>query len=169
MTTTHAPRSSIVSRRTFMVGTAGLTFGIALGLDDIAAPAAASNGVIMNPWVTIAADGTVAIMSPATEMGQGSMTSLPLILAEELDADWAKVRVVPAPPIDAIYGNPGFMNVMYTAASVSVTGYFKSVRQFGAQVRRVLLANAARHWGGDATAEKPGPDTVVVRELETVP
>ena len=161
MTTTHAPRSSIVNRRTFMVGTAGLTFGIALGLDDIAAPAATSNGVIMNPWVTIAADGTVAIMSPATEMGQGSMTSLPLILAEELDADWAKVRVVPAPPIDAIYGNPGFMNVMYTAASVSVTGYFKSVRQFGAQVRRVLLDNAARHWGVPVAELTTEPNVIV--------
>ena len=55
----------------------------------------------MSPWVSIAPDGTITIMSAATEMGQGSMTSLPLIIAEELDADWTKVRIVPAPPIDA--------------------------------------------------------------------
>ena len=58
--------------------------------------------------MSIAPDGTITIMSAATEMGQGSMTSLPLIIAEELDADWSKVRIVPAPPIEAIYGNPGF-------------------------------------------------------------
>src|SRR5450631_3798348 len=88
----------LVSRRTLMVGAAGLTFGIALGLDDIAAPAHTGNGVVINPWVTIARDGSFFIVSPATEMGQGSTTAVPLILAEELDADWTKVRIVPAPP-----------------------------------------------------------------------
>ena len=48
-------------------------------------------------------------------MGQGSMTSLPLILAEELAADWSKVIIVPAPPIDALYGNPGFGHVMHNS------------------------------------------------------
>jgi isoquinoline 1-oxidoreductase beta subunit len=158
---TDSRSSAAVSRRTFMVGAAGLTFGVALGLDGKATRAAPGGAVVMNPWVTIAADGTVAIMSPATEMGQGSMTSVPLVLAEELDADWAKVRIVPAPPIDAIYGNPGFMNVMYTAASVSVTGYYKSVRQFGAQVRRVLLDNAARHWGVPVEELTTEPNIVV--------
>jgi len=163
MNATHADihRSGSVSRRTFMVGAAGLTFGVALGLEGMPAQAAPGGGVVMNPWVTIAADGTVAIMSPATEMGQGSMTSIPLILADELDADWAKVRIVPAPPIDAIYGNPGFMNVMYTAASISVTGYYKSVRQFGAQVRRVLLDNAARHWDVPVAELTTEPSVIV--------
>jgi len=58
------------------------------------------------------------------------MTSLPLILAEELDADWSKVIIVPAPPIDALYGNPGFGQVMHTASSASVTG-FLSLRTSG--------------------------------------
>src|SRR5229473_969031 len=99
-------------RRRFMVGAAGFTFGVTLGMPASllvgnASAAAASKDVIVNPWVTISTDGTIAIMSPAVEMGQGSLTALPLILAEELDADWAKVQIVPAPPIDAIYGNPG--------------------------------------------------------------
>src|ERR1700730_8656898 len=120
---TRDAQQKVVSRRGFMVGAAGLTFGVSLGLFDgapgigAAAQAATGNGVALSPWVTITGDGTIAIMSPATEMGQGSTTSLPLILAEELDADWANVRIVPAPPSDKIYGNPGFGSMMYTAGS----------------------------------------------------
>ncbi len=93
--------------------------------------------------MSIDADGSISIMSPATEMGQGSMTSLPRILAEELDADWSKVRVVPAPPIDEVYGNPGFGGMLYTAGSNAVRNYYEPLRLFGAAVRRVLLENVA--------------------------
>ena len=144
-----------VTRREFMVGAAGLTFGLLLpGCASVAAPEkgatlATSTGQApaFSPWVSIATDGTVYIQSPAVEMGQGSLTSLPLIIAEELDADWAKVRIVPAPPDDKVYGNPGFGGVMYTAGSNAVRSYFQPLRVFGAQVRRVLLDNAARRWG----------------------
>jgi isoquinoline 1-oxidoreductase subunit beta len=138
--------STPVSRRQVMIGAAGLTFAVALPrIDDAlaAAPASEMTGKPLSPWVSIASDGTISIMSPATEMGQGSTTSLPLIIAEELDADWSKVRIVPAPPIEALYGNPGFAGQMYTAASNAVTSYFRPLRMFGAQVRRVLLDNAA--------------------------
>jgi len=84
-----------------MTGAAGLTFAIAVGdagRTTAAAPAKGRGKAALSPWVSIAEDGTITLMSPATEMGQGSMTSLPLILAEELDADWQKVRIVPAPP-----------------------------------------------------------------------
>lgn len=136
-----------LSRRQFMVGAAGLTFAIALGGSEAAGaavPAADVAGKSISPWASIAPDGTISVMSPATEMGQGSMTSLPLIFAEELDADWAKVRVIPAPPVEKIFGNPGFGGMMYTAGSNAVTSYYKPLRTFGAQVRRVLLDNAAR-------------------------
>src|SRR5262245_40209607 len=106
------------SRRQVMIGAAGLSFALALGRNTVAhaaALAAEGAGKTFNPWVSIAPDGAITIMSAATEMGQGSMTSLPLILAEELDADWSKVRIVRAPPIEAIYGNPGFGGaMMYT-------------------------------------------------------
>ncbi|HTP95920.1 MAG TPA: molybdopterin cofactor-binding domain-containing protein [Burkholderiales bacterium] len=136
-----------VERRRFMIGAAGLSFGFVLPatlLGSGAARAAAVRDAVLSPWVTISTDGSIAIMSPATEMGQGSLTSLPLILAEELDADWSKVRIVPAPPIEKIYGNPGFNGLMYTAGSFSVNGYYDALRTFGAQVRMVLLDNAAR-------------------------
>jgi isoquinoline 1-oxidoreductase beta subunit len=152
--------SAAVSRRHVMTGAAGLTFAIALGRGDsatAAVPAGEMRGKSLSPWVSIAPDGTISITSPATEMGQGSMTSLPLIFAEELDADWSKVRIVPAPVIEKIYGNPGFGGMMYTAGSNAVTSYFRPLRTFGAQVRRVLLDNAARKWG------------VPVEELTTEP
>src|SRR5580692_10342447 len=134
-----------ITRRDLMVGAAGFTFGVASGLPFGAADAAPGREVALSPWVTISTDNTVAIMSPAAEMGQGSLTSLPLILAEELDADWSLVQVVVAPPNDALYKNPAF-GFMYTAGSNAVTAYFMDLRRFGAQVRKVLLVNAARHW-----------------------
>jgi isoquinoline 1-oxidoreductase beta subunit len=137
-----------LSRRQVMVGAAGLSFAVALGRRAGAAtPAAERTGKALSPWVSIAPDGTITIMSAATEMGQGSMTSLPLIIAEELDADWSRVRIVPAPPIDAVYGNPGFQGMMYTAGSNAVTSYYRPLRTFGAQVRAVLIANAAKKLG----------------------
>src|SRR5215213_10682344 len=132
-----------LSRRQVMIGAAGLTFAVAAtGRVGAAVLSAERAGTAVNPWVSIATDGTITIMSAATEMGQGSMTSLPLIIAEELDADWTRVKIVPAPVNEKIYGNPGFGGVMmYTAGSNAVTSYFQPLRIFGAQVRRVLLDN----------------------------
>ena len=134
-------------RRRFMAGAAGLTFGVALGAPPLLrAEASAAKNVVINPWVTLYTDGTVAIMSPAAEMGQGSLTSLPRIVADEMDADWSRVKIVPAYPRGKLYGNPLFGGEQYTAGSATVTGYFNSLRQFGAQVRSVLIDNAAERW-----------------------
>src|SRR5262249_33381033 len=140
-------RRARLSRRQVMIGAAGFTFAVALGANRRAAAAALSGeraGKALSPWVSIAGDGTITIMSPATEMGRGSMPPLPLTIAEEPGADWSRVRVVPAPPIDAVYGNPGFGGMMYTAGSNAVTSYYQPLRVFGAQVRRVLLDNAGK-------------------------
>ena len=149
-------------RRDCMVGAAGFTFGVAMGAPAlIAGEAQAQNTSIkLNNWVTIFTDGTVAIMSPAAEMGQGSLTSLPVIVADEMDADWTKVRIVASPPDDRIYGNPGRGYVQYTAGSATVTGYFNSLRQFGAQVRQVLIDNAAARWGVPASELSTQPHVV---------
>src|ERR1700730_1647269 len=153
-----------LSRRGFMIGIAGLTFAVAVGHERFAhaatdAPDVA--GTPFNPWVSIAPSGEISIMAPATEMGNGSLTSLPLILAEELDADWSKVVIVPAPPIDKIYGNPALWGVMLTAHSLSVQGYFTPLRTFGAQVRAVLRDNVARQWNVPVAELSTQPSVVV--------
>src|SRR5215212_524211 len=136
-----------LSRRQVMIGAAGLSFAFALGNADAAVLATETTGTSLSPWISIGTDGAITIMSAATEMGQCSMTSLPLIIAEELDADWSRVRIVPAPPLDQLYGNPGFGGMMYTAGSNAVTSYYRPLRMMGAQVRRVLIDNAAKKLG----------------------
>ena len=117
-----------VSRRSFVAGAAGLTFSFTLGASVTGrlSAALAAEGAKLNAWVSIGTDGTVAILCPAAEMGQGVLTSLPLILAEELDADWSKVKAEFAPANPKVYGNPHhlFHGAQITAASVSVPGYF---------------------------------------------
>jgi isoquinoline 1-oxidoreductase subunit beta len=138
------------SRRDFLKGTAGLTFALTLSADPLGLagdPAAAEAPFAPSVWLTIATDGTITIVSPAAEMGQGSFTTLPLILAEELDADWAKVKPI-LPPVwdEKKYGNPDYGGNFQTSASASVHGYFKSLRIAGAQARRVLLDAVATKW-----------------------
>src|SRR5215831_11729859 len=166
MTTNIATTSlnnTSISRRQVMIGAAGLSFAFVLSgpLARAATFASERTDKALSPWVSIAPDGTITIMSAATEMGQGSLTSLPLILAEELDADWLKVKIVTAPPVEAIYGNPGFQGMMYTAGSNAVTSYYTPLRRFGAQVRRVLLDNAARKLGVPVEELTTEPSTVV--------
>jgi isoquinoline 1-oxidoreductase beta subunit len=145
-----------------MIGVAGLSFAITLGRRVGAAEIASErSGEVLTPWVSIAPDGTITIMSAAAEMGQGSMTSLPLIIAEELDADWSKVQIVPAPVIEKTYGNPGFGGMMYTAGSNAVRSYYDNLRLFGAQARRVLLDNAAKKFGVSVDELTTEPSVVV--------
>jgi len=151
-----------ISRRRFLKSASALTFSFTFA--GRATGALAQEGAIkFNTWVSLGADGTVTVMMPAAEMGQGALTSLSLILAEELDADWSKVTTQYAPPIPKIYGNyhPLFQGAMLTAASVSTPGYWMSMRMGGAQARRVLLDSVAKQWNlpvSDLTTE---PSTVV--------
>src|SRR5712691_9381173 len=102
MTTNTLP--SGITRRQFMVGAAGLTFTVlidanaALSSEErggaALAPAPAGGSVKVNAWASIATDGAIYIANPAVEMGQGSQTAIPLIIAEEMDADWPRVRRV---------------------------------------------------------------------------
>src|SRR6266436_3534511 len=160
-----------ITRREFMVGAAGLTFTVLMdGCTAMRAPerggaalgaAPADGSLKVNAWASLATDGTITIANPAVEMGQGSQTAIPLIIAEEMDADWSRVVIVPAAPDDKVYGNPGFRGLMYTAGSATVTGYWDVARTFGAQVRRVMMENAARLWNVPLAELSTEPSTVV--------
>jgi isoquinoline 1-oxidoreductase beta subunit len=116
----------------------------------------------ITPWVRIAPDGTITIFSAGAEMGQGSMTSLPLLIAEEMDADWSKVKIEFAPADADVYGYT-FQNqrMMAIVGSRAVQLYYNNLRTAGAQVRKVLMANAAEKWGVDAATLKTEPSVVV--------
>ncbi len=137
-------RATLVARREVLAGFAGLGFSLVLPAGSGRTASAAEP--FATAWVKIDADGTVTIASPAAEMGQGSRTSLALIIAEEMDADWSRVRVEQSPLDDKVYGNPRY-GIMYTAGSASIPTYFKPLRLQAAQVRRVLVDNVAEKWG----------------------
>jgi len=86
-----------ISRRSFIAGSGSLAIGVSFGLGALDLAQAEGAGFNPNGWVHIAADNTVTLMSPAAEMGQGTMTAMPMLLAEELDLDWSKVKVIQAP------------------------------------------------------------------------
>jgi isoquinoline 1-oxidoreductase beta subunit len=147
--TNQASVATTVSRRGFVEGAAGLMFAFTLGgLGRVPDALGATQVARINAWVAIGTDNTVTILCPSAEMGQGVMTSLPLILAEELDADWSTVKTEFAPANPKVYGNPHelFKGAQITAASVSVPGYFTPLRMAGAQARRVLIESVADEW-----------------------
>jgi len=132
-----------LSRRSFLVGSGSLAVGVSFGLTAAQIAQAQTTNFNPNGWVHIAADGTVTLMSPAAEMGQGTMTAMPMLLAEELDLDWKKVKVVQAAGNPKVFGNPRFGGGMVTGASRTVQGYYEPIRLAGIQVRLVLLDAAA--------------------------
>ena len=142
--------SAPLSRRGFLAATGGLTFSVALGglTSGQALAQATEQGLKANVWVTIGTDDSVVVTTPAGEMGQGTTTSLPMILAEELDADWSKVRFEYAPPNARVYGNPHPLlnGGQASLASIAVPGYFTPLRLAGAQARRVLMDAVAAKW-----------------------
>jgi isoquinoline 1-oxidoreductase beta subunit len=150
LNTTPVPTHGSVSRRSFMLGSGGLALGLSFGLtqSELAlaqTPVAAGFGP--NHWINMGLDGVVTLMSPGAEMGQGTMTAMPLLLAEEMDLDWSQVRVVQSPSDPKRFGNPRFGGGMTTGASRTVQGYYEPLRLAGAQARLVLVNAAAQAMG----------------------
>jgi isoquinoline 1-oxidoreductase beta subunit len=147
------------SRRDFLKASTGLSFAFAF---PFTVEAQTNTANPFNAWVRIAPDGTVTILSAGAEMGQGSMTSLPLIVADEMDADWSKVKIEWAPADPTRYGYT-FNNAraMAIVGSRAVMLYYNDLRIAGAQVRKVLLANAAERWNVNASSLKTEPGFVI--------
>ena len=157
-----------LTRRSLLAGAGGMTFCIALGSGGVRLMSQAQANALANapvtPWVRIAPDGRITILSAGAEMGQGSMTSLPLIVAEEMDADWSKVVIEWVPADAKVYGykDPfGTEQLMWIVGSRAVQLYYTQLRLAGAQVRTVLIANAAQRWGVDPATLKTEPSVVV--------
>lgn len=151
-----------LTRRSFFVRVGGL--GVAIAFADSwqsRADTVAVDGVRIGAWVTIGTDDIVTIVSPAAEMGQGVKTSLPLLVAEEMDADWAKVRIVQAHADKANFGNPGFGGLQLTGGSQTTRGYYGKLRLVGAQARQVILAAAASAMQVPVAELRTGPNLVV--------
>ena len=139
--------SRALSRRSFLVSSGGVGVAVAFGaLPEVAFGATGNNALQAGAWVGVGTDGIVTIMAPASEMGQGVMTVLPLIIAEELDVDWRKVRTVQSPSHAEVYGNPAWGGKLITYGSSTVFGYWDKLRLAGAQARKVLVASAAASW-----------------------
>jgi isoquinoline 1-oxidoreductase beta subunit len=147
-----APQTAL-DRRSFLklatVAGGGLVLGYYVrpsGMAQVAKPdAAKADGLfIPNAFIRIAADGSVTVYSARPEVGQGIKTSLPMVVAEELGADWKSVSVVSA-PLDAAFGP------QFAGGSMSTPMSYTAMRQVGAAARTMLVEAAAQTWGVPAS------------------
>lgn len=150
------------TRRTILRSAGAAAFGLIIGFrwdgQGRNAAAAAINGTVLAPdaFVRIAPDDSVTLISKHTEMGQGIYTGLATILAEELDADWAQIRVETAPVDLKLYMNSA-LGMQGTGGSLSLASSWKQLREAGATARAMLVGAAASDW-------KVSADTVTVEK-----
>ena len=145
------------SRRDFVKATAAVGGGLALGFylpgkGGVAQADAGGGYASPNAWVRITPDNQVTILVARSEMGQGVATSMPLLVAEELDVDFSKVKVDFAPPAE-VYIN-SLLGGQLTGGSTSVRDAWEKLRKAGASARMMLVAAAAQEWGVDASTLK---------------
>ncbi len=146
--------SESVSRRALL--SAGLAGGFVLAFhlpvrafnEPVQPPDETAGKLAPNALIRIDPTGKTTLVMPQVEMGQGVYTSLPMILAEELDADFSQVALEHAPPSDKLYGNPLF-GIQATGNSNSVRAWWKPLRVAGASTRAMLVQAAARQWQVD--------------------
>jgi isoquinoline 1-oxidoreductase beta subunit len=140
-----------ITRRAFLkksLAGAGMTLAISVspfGLRLLSAQELQKDLFNPNAWLQITPDNMVTVIVNKSEMGQGVYTSLPMILAEELEADWKQVKVKGAPTRDE-YNDPVF-GMQLTGGSTSVRHMFEPLRKAGAAVREMLVSAAAETWG----------------------
>ena len=142
-----------LGRRGFLVVGGALTGGLVIKLTVPIAfrpPWAAEAGPSFNPnaFIRINRQGVVTLVVPMVEMGQGTYTALPMLLAEELEVALDQVRLEHAPPNDALYANP-VLHFQSTGMSSSIRAFWTPLRQAGAVGRTLLIEAAANRWGVD--------------------
>ena len=135
-----------VTRRAFIKTGAGLVIGFSLPPRLVPAPRRAEAPFAPNAWVRVGTDGIVTLTVDKSEMGQGSQTGLAMILAEELEADWSKVRLGPVPENAA-----GWSRRMSTGGSTAIRTSWDPLRKAGATAREMLITAAAEAWKVDRT------------------
>ena len=141
------------TRRDFIKTTSALTGGLMMGftLPGSKTDAQAAGTVYTpNAWVHIADDNTITILSARSEMGQGVYTSLPMLIAEELNVNLSQIKVAAAPPA-AVYVN-ALLGAQLTGGSTSIRDGWEKLRTSGAQVREMLISAAAAEWKVDRTS-----------------
>jgi isoquinoline 1-oxidoreductase beta subunit len=142
-----------MKRREFLKAGAALGGGLLISLyvpEFVPAARAADSAakpVALNAFVRIGTDETVTVISNHSEMGQGIYTSLPMLLNEELEADWARVRVESS-PVEPVYNHTVF-GIMMTGGSTTTNSEYDRFRQMGAMARIMLIAAAAQSWNVD--------------------
>jgi len=141
--------TDVVGRREFLKKSTASGIGLVIGLYlpgkyEALAGVPAKDPATMNAWVQIAADDTTTLIIDKSEMGQGITTALAMILAEELDLDWKKIKTVFAPAAPQ-YFNPVF-GLQGTGGSTSVRGSWEPLAKAGAAAREMLIAAAAKKW-----------------------
>jgi len=130
-----------VSRRSFIKVTAVAGGGLLLGFSSSKpADSGLNENLTFNPFILISPDGTITIFSPNPEVGQGIKTAMPMVVAEELDADWSKVKVEQAPLDGKKYQR------QVAGGSGSLKASWGTLRQAGATVRMLMVAAAAQKW-----------------------
>jgi isoquinoline 1-oxidoreductase subunit beta len=148
----RSPSAKNVSRRAFLQAGAAAGGGLMLSLrlplvNADAQPAHA--GFAPNAFIRIGSDGRIVLTMPYVEMGQGTYTAIPMLIAEELEVDLKQVQVEHAPPNEKLYGNPLLAGVQATGNSNAIRAAWKPLREAGAAARTMLVAAAARRWNVD--------------------
>jgi isoquinoline 1-oxidoreductase subunit beta len=145
------PANSLSRRRFLQTGAAaggGLMLGLHLPFANDAAKATGAGGFAPNAFIRIGSDGQIVLTMPYVEMGQGTYTSIPMLIAEELEVDLEQVQLEHAPPNEKLYANP-LLGVQATGNSNAIRGAWKPLRQAGATARTMLVAAAAARWNVD--------------------
>jgi isoquinoline 1-oxidoreductase subunit beta len=139
----------MISRREFLSTSAALGGGLLIGFRTSAAAESASSTVFApNAFIRIGSDGQIVLTMPYVEMGQGTYTSIPMLIAEELEVDLKQVRLEHAPPNEKLYANP-LLGVQATGNSNAIRGAWQPLRQAGATARTMLVSAAAKRWNVD--------------------